>query len=284
MATTPAIQRLLDVPVERFLAEYWPAQPLHAIGPIERLTELATHPAVSDIPSFIRAHSGARQLHVRMPDGTVRHESAGAEEAVAQYHAGLVMDLRDIQRWFPPALAWMTALAAELSAGAGYCHAFISPAGTGVAKHFDNREVFAVQILGRKRWRVARNDAWPMPLMPHAAGGSVHPLNQHAPAAALAELEMPADAVCHVLEPGSVMFVPRGYWHDTDTLEDSLSFSFGVRTASRIETFVDRVTTELAREPGWRRTACDLRTRPAGTEVFVAALQQTLADLRDRSS
>ena len=284
MAATPAIQRLLDVPVERFLADSWPVQPLHATGPIERLAELATDPAVSDIPSFIRAHTGARQLHVRTPDGTVHHASAGPDEAVAHYHAGGVMDLRDIQRWFAPARAWMDALATELSARAGYCHAFISPSGTGVAKHFDNREVFAVQILGRKRWRVAPNAAWPMPLMPHAAGGSVHPFNQHAPAAALAATEMPADAVSYVLEPGSVLFVPRGYWHDTDTLEDSLSFSFGFRNPTRIETFVDLVTTELAREPAWRHTACDLRTRPPGTEAFVAALQQTLAALRTRSS
>ena len=280
---TSAIEQLLDLPVERFLADHWPRRPVHATGSTDRISDLAVRPEVHDIPSFIRAHTGALQLHLRQPDGNVRHEPAGPEAAIAQFHAGTVMDLRDIQRWFAPARAWMERIAAELAASAGYCHAFISPAGTGVAKHFDNREVFAVQLLGRKRWRLAPNDAWPMPLMPHAAGGTVHPFNQDAPIDALADTEMPADAETHVLEPGSVMFVPRGYWHDTHTLEDSLSFSFGFRNTTRLEKFVALVTDELAREPAWRGTAFDPRVkRPPGTEAFVDGLRRALAEMRSR--
>jgi len=283
MTMASAIEQLLGLPVERFLADHWPRQPVHASGSTDRLSDLASAPAAHDIPSFIRAHSGSLQLHVRQPDGNVRHEPASGEAAIARFHAGTVMDLRDIQRWFAPARAWLDRLAGELAASAGYCHAFISPAGTGVAKHFDNREVFAIQILGRKRWRIAPNGAWPMPLMPHAAGGSIHPLNQHAPADVLGETEMPADAATHVLEPGSVMFVPRGCWHDTLALEDSLSFSFGFRNTTRLEKFVALVTNELAREAEWRGTAFDARVkRPPGTEEFIDGLRRTLAAMRSR--
>lgn len=277
-----ALHTLLGMPAAGFLAAHWPAQPLFTTGDPARLGALTSDPAVRDIPAFLRAHRGLCQVHVRRADGHVHHESVDAETAVARYAAGAVMDLRDVQRWFAPARALLDALAGELGATAGYCHAFVSPAGTGVDKHFDNREVFAVHLLGAKRWRLAANPAWPLPLMPHAAGGPIHPLNRGAPPAELADPEMPATAATHVLDPGAVVFVPRGHWHDTLALADSLSLSFGFRLPSRVERFTEALTAALADDPAWRATACDLTAtdRPASAAAFVAELHRVLAALR----
>ena len=279
------LELLFDTPLERFLAETWPGSPRHHAGPLDRLAELAAEPAIRDIPSFLAAHDGVIQLHTRTAEGAAAHRPIAREDAVARFAEGGAMDLRNIDRWFRPAQRWVERLRAELSlehlpANASACQAFVSPAGTGVGKHFDNREVFAIQIRGRKRWRIARNDALPNPLMPHSVGNQVHMFNASAPAATFASPEMPADALEIVLEPGSVVFVPRGYWHETHALEDSLSFSMNIRAPSWAELFGDRVTAELGRSALWRASAFDLRAHQSSADELIRALKSALAGLK----
>lgn len=273
------IETLFEMPRQRFLDEHWPDQPLFHAGPVARLAELVDHPALADVPAFVRAHSGPAHLVIRTPHGT-SHRTLDAEAALAAFASGGVMDFRDVQRWLPPVRAWMDRLIAELdlahAARASYCHAFLSPAGKGVHKHFDNREVIAVQIHGTKRWRVARNDLV-LPLMPHNAGNPVHPLNRPVATPALDDTAMPDDAQTFDLSPGCVVFVPRGYWHATETLEDSFSLSFGFRSPSWAERFVETLQRELGSDARWRAPAYDVRAvKPPGTEEFVRAMHGAL--------
>jgi 50S ribosomal protein L16 3-hydroxylase len=134
-----------------------------------------------------------------------------------------------------------------------------------------------VQLAGRKRWELAANTALPYPLSPHVAGGPVHALNQHA-AAALADREMPADTITHVLEPGAALFVPRGMWHRTHALDDSLSLSFGLRAPSRAEQLLEALGDELGRDPAWRAPAFDPARLPRAT---IDALRAAVARLRE---
>lgn len=278
------LELLFDTPRDRFLTETWPGSPRHSAGPLARFADLAAQPVLHDIPAFLAAHEGVIQLHTRTSGGATAHRSISREDSVARFADGMAMDLRNIERWFAPAQSWLEQLRAELSlehipTKASACQAFVSPAGTGVFKHFDNREVFAIQIMGRKRWRIARNEALPMPLMPHSVGNPVHMFNASASPAALASPEMPADATEIVLEPGAVLFVPRGYWHDTHALEDSLSFSMNVRAPTWVELFADRVTAELGRRPHWRASAFDLRARRSTSDELILALKHALAEL-----
>lgn len=285
-----SIQLLLGLPPERFLAEYWPTVPRQFDGPIERLGELATLPELRDVPSFITAHRGLAFLHRRRPDGSYDRETSidiavDSAAALATFESGTMMDLQNVERWQPTVRAWLRRLHAELEldrvAQADYCHAFVSPAATGVPKHFDNREVIAVQLVGRKRWRIAPNPTLPMPLMPHVAGDVTHPFNRHAAGAALDDPDMPADSVSYELGPGSAIFIPRGYWHATHALDDSLSLSFGFRVSSWVELFANTAIQQLSREPAWRATAYDTeRTRPPGIETFLRTLERVIEELR----
>lgn len=278
------LELLFATPVERFLAETWPGSPRHHAGPLARFAELAAEPAIRDIPSMLAAHHGVIQLHTRTPDGAAAHRPIAREDAARRFADGMAMDLRNVERWFGPAQRWLERLRAELSldhipASASACQAFVSPAGTRVRKHFDNREVFVVQLRGRKRWRIARNDVLPMPLMPHSVGNQVHMFNAFVPAAALASPEMPADALELVLEPGAALFVPRGFWHDTQALDDSLSFSLNLRAPTWAELFADRVTAELGRTAAWRASAFDLRAQQPVADELIRALKRALAAL-----
>jgi 50S ribosomal protein L16 3-hydroxylase len=283
------IERVLGVSPEQFLADHWPDKILHADRSVEALEDLASLEELRDIARFLEANPGRAWLHRTTADGAYDHEtSVDAATAARLYEHGEMMDIRDVQAWIPAVKTWLsrfhTELGLEAFAHGGYCHAFVSPAGTGVPKHFDNREVIVVQIIGTKRWELAPNDALRAPLMPHVAGGPIHALNSQAGSrAALDELQMPEPVVQHTLSPGSAVFVPRGVWHRTHALEDSLSLSFGLRIPSWAELFVNTALQELAKDEAWRGTAVDLaQNRGPSADAIVETMRSVLAVLRSR--
>jgi 50S ribosomal protein L16 3-hydroxylase len=93
--------------------------------------------------------------------------------------------------------------------------------GGGVGPHFDNYDVFLVQGLGRRRWRIgARCDA-ATELLPHPD------LRLLAQFEALEEW---------VLEPGDMLYVPPGIAHDGVAVGgDCMTYSIGFRAPSRGE-------------------------------------------------
>jgi ribosomal protein L16 Arg81 hydroxylase len=119
-------------------------------------------------------------------------------------------------------------------------NAYLSFSGAGAfGKHWDTHDVFAIQLFGRKRWLVYP-PTFPLPL-------SHHPSESFAqPAAGCAQLD-----VC--LDPGDVLYLPRGWWHQTVPLaQPSFHLSVGTYTATvhdYLMWFSDRF---LAQQPGAR--------------------------------
>jgi len=123
--------------------------------------------------------------------------------------------------------------------------------------HFDIADIVIIQLRGRKIWRVAPNAFAPMPLERWATLDRVWPrLRLYAPD--LPPQRMPGDAVTYDLEPGSVLHVPRGYWHETSSDQDSLSLHIEVSAPSRLDFMMAALKNELSRDPWWREPAYDL--------------------------
>jgi ribosomal protein L16 Arg81 hydroxylase len=94
-------------------------------------------------------------------------------------------------------------------------NAYLSLGGRGTfGKHWDTHDVFAIQLFGRKRWRIY-SPTFPSPLSLHGSEGSGH--------------ECPATPVLDcVLETGDLLYVPRGWWHHAIPFDQpSLHFSIG---------------------------------------------------------
>lgn len=94
-------------------------------------------------------------------------------------------------------------------------NAYLSFTGDGTfGRHWDTHDVFAVQLIGRKRWLVFE-PTLPLPLSHQVSDRS--------------ETPCPATPVMDcVLETGDVLYLPRGWWHQVIPLhEGSLHFSVG---------------------------------------------------------
>jgi ribosomal protein L16 Arg81 hydroxylase len=79
-------------------------------------------------------------------------------------------------------------------------NAYMSFAGDGTfGKHWDTHDVFVIQLIGRKQWRICE-PTFPLPLTYQTNDRSGHTC----PAEPALEL---------ILEEGDVMYIPRGWWH-----------------------------------------------------------------------
>ncbi|MGS0681988.1 ribosomal protein uL16 3-hydroxylase [Shewanella sp. 125m-7] len=88
--------------------------------------------------------------------------------------------------------------------------------GGGVGPHIDLYDVFICQGSGRRRWRV----------------GDLGPHKEFAAHPALLHTEAFEPIIDVELLPGDILYLPPGFPHDGVTLEPSMSFSVGYRTAT----------------------------------------------------
>jgi 50S ribosomal protein L16 3-hydroxylase len=93
--------------------------------------------------------------------------------------------------------------------------------GGGVGPHFDQYDVFLVQGLGKRRWRVGPHCDSTTPLLPHEDLGLI------------ANFEATGD---WILEAGDILYVPPGFAHDGVAVgHDCMTYSVGFRAPSRAE-------------------------------------------------
>lgn len=145
----------------------------------------------------------------------------------------------------------------------------------GVGPHFDQYDVFLVQGLGRRLWRVGRRCDDTAPLLPHDG------------LRLLAEFEPHAE---WVLEPGDMLYVPPGFAHDGVALgDDCMTYSVGFRAPSRgdlVSAWADEVLDTLTEDD--RYTDPDLTTRAHPGEISTEALtrlhEMAVGVLADRTA
>ncbi|MDR3415112.1 MAG: cupin domain-containing protein [Nevskia sp.] len=102
---------------------------------------------------------------------------------------------------------------------------YVSFGGEGTfGQHWDVHDVFACQLIGRKRWRVYP-PTLPYPLANHTSDRSPDPCPQ-------------SPVLDCTLEPGDLLYIPRGWWHHATPLDVA---SFHVSVATFAPTIMDYV-------------------------------------------
>lgn len=201
-----------------------------------------------------------------------------ADEARTRFADGMTLLFSEVQRCAPQLLPWLETMRADLGLSAlteARCLAYATPAGTGTATHFDQNENFVLQLSGSKRWFLAPNDNVSRPMTRHRLGQPLDPELE-----SYARLPMPSglpdDHTEIVLEPGSVLFVPRGIWHATHANTDALSLNFTFSAPTWLDLFSAALRGRLAQSQQWREAAA-----PADAATFEALLRDLADDALD---
>lgn len=244
------------LPPEQFLEDIWPGtlHVSHDSGPA--LRSLIEQPELRDIAAFcaIPNGGGCHVNHTR--DESLRIQfNVDADEAVRQYHSGNTIQILDLKTGEIGHWNRLLDSVLNLIPGTSLVNGFASLPGPGLPWHWDAQEVFIVQVQGRKRWQLAPNDCvdWP----------TLNGMPTDQPPRELAmQLKDPvgpirAPSIWQEIEmrPGSVMFMPRGYWHRVaDNVDASLHLVLQVRMPNWRDLFrfmFDNVPALYA--PEWRR-------------------------------
>jgi len=147
--------------------------------------------------------------------------------------------------------------------------------GGGVGPHVDDYDVFLLQALGRRRWRLARR------FDPE--------LRRAAPLKVLRRFSAEQE---HVLEPGDLLYLPPGWAHDGEAESaECMTYSIGFRAPRRVELAAELVERLLDRRAGDasplyrdpRATATRTPARiPAELRAFaLAAAREVVASARE---
>jgi Cupin superfamily protein len=106
-----------------------------------------------------------------------------------------------------------------------YANVYITPPeAQAVPAHADDRDVLIIQVVGKKQWTVYQKVPIPHPYPPEQVGKE--------------GLDVPAEVlegptlIQTILNPGDVLYMPRGYVHEAQTHEDNLSFHVTIALAT----------------------------------------------------
>lgn len=160
-------------------------------------------------------------------------------------------------------------LGAEVNRLSGYptrSNAYVSYGGNGsFGAHWDTHDVFVLQLVGSKRWRVSP-PTFPLPL----PGQTSRRSGQAAPS--LSTLDV-------LLEAGDLLYLPRGWWHEVTPLaEPSLHLSVGIYVPSVFDALNWLCQRVLPLELAARRGAIDEAATFNDLTALVDALKTALGD------
>ena len=249
MTWRDGVLAFLTAPVspETFLAEHYEKAPLVGLhGEPERFASLLT---LARVDRFL-AEADLRGNMVRLANhhSPVPEESYVDEDgridatAVArEYGGGSTIVLNELHDWIPELGAFCRAVEEAFSSHVT-TNVYLTPAGNqGFPPHYDNHDVFVMQVSGRKLWRL-----WETPVETPYRGER---FEQSGFVAGRVSREF-------VLEPGDCAYIPRGAMHDAENVGDapSLHITVGLFTKKWAELVLEAVSELALAEADFRRS------------------------------
>jgi len=251
-----------DFDVDLFLRDYWQKKPLlirnpwgRWVNPVEP-DELAGLACEEGVESRLIGRTDGRWSveHGPLPEDRFEHMGAAPWTLLVQavdMHvpdvAALIAPFRFVPNWRIDDV--MVSYATD---------------GGGVGAHYDQYDVFLIQGLGRRRWRVGQHCDADTPLL----------LQEDL--RLLAEFEQTDE---WVLEPGDILYVPPGIAHDGVAVgDDCMTYSVGFRAPARselVEQFCAHIVGEMVDDDRYADPDLTVQANPG--EIDAAALARLQA-------
>ena len=253
-----------DLTRDEFLAEYFEQKPRHFRGAlidrpiawsdIDRLL----HSLTPGLPLMRMFHQG------QLPDNSYTQEYSELGQTRRRLDKARLYDYlgngATLQiNWLEQHLVPAKRLCLEVGRFAGTPtsgNAYMSFTGAGsFGKHWDTHDVFVIQLIGRKRWRLY-SPTFPLPLTYQTHDRSGH----SCPEEPTIEL---------VLEEGDVMYIPRGWWHHVIPMDvGSFHLSVGSYPSSLFDYIVQTSAKHLEQQIVARQSFSIANYHQAVTELL----------------
>lgn len=248
-------------------------------GRLERIADILAIRELTDLRALAEAYRDPIVVWAPGRDRSVRR-AREAREALALHRKGWLFYAIGVDKFIPALRPHLAMLERELglSPGAGRCSIFAAKRGSGAKPHFDFGYGFNLQLVGRKRWTIAENESVAEPTIGYSIGDE--PSKELASYAGdrLPE-KMPAPKRSFVLGPGDLMFTPRGSWHTTKCLDDSISIDFDFCPKNVADVVLGELRARLYERERWRRTAFDLAGWRGENAAALQSLDALIAEL-----
>ncbi len=201
----------------KFFENYWGKDFLHSPGTREKFARQFSWPALESLlatqrfefPRLRMVKKGkvvpSHQYMAVRQDRRGAHFSAHVSQLIKrQMQEGAMLHIASVHEAWEPLADLAGQLEREL-VGDVQVNLHASLAGSkGFATHWDGHDVFVMQIDGRKEWRLfGFTEIAPRAVAPDQKGPG--------PSREIAQI---------VLEQGDALYVPRGYWHAAQALDD----------------------------------------------------------------
>jgi 50S ribosomal protein L16 3-hydroxylase len=261
----PARLESLTTPVGAhvFRRDYWPGLPFVQHGPLERFGDRPLALSRLDPGDVLARLERPVVVYGQWPLGV----SGGLSDRLVVAPAtaiGLFAkgDLTLEIDYFELEEVWLREWIADLrddlglpSGTVGKAVLYYSTNAAGLSGHFDAYANFVVQLRGEKTWIIAPNRSAENPLehFDIDEGFASDELMTYWRGPLLGG--MPGTGTTERLSPGSMLFLPRGYWHSTTAGRESLSINLTFSQTTWLDLALSAVRSRLVRHNRWRELA-----------------------------
>jgi hypothetical protein len=280
-----ALQELLGTfGVDAFFAGYFPERHLTVHGSLDRLPSFLSSGLLTQPCDLARAYRGPVYVTNR---NLGRFQVHGIDARDCFEGLGLSVGFTEVEELLPGAADWLRVLETELGMprGSATMAAFVNGPDSGLSVHCDPQEQIAIHVRGPKAFRVAPHPAR-FPRMQHVPGRATPPewLGQ-SPSGLLDVKTLPASAEHIELAPGSVLYTPRGLYHETLSGDDlAVTAVIAFRNPTPADLLAKYLENVLMQSEDWRRPlygawSADAPTREAALARMAGLLERAAAEV-----
>lgn len=200
-------------------------------------------------------------------DGKVLEESENAN-LMEWCQKGATLIINGVHKLIPAIAEFTSELRYDLGYGV-QANAYCSwPGQQGFSSHYDTHEAFILQIEGKKQWHIFP-DTIKYPLPEQTSASFLPPEGE--------------PYLSCTLNPGDVLYIPRGHWHYAIALDEpSLHLTLGVHCKTGIDV-LEWLVSELQNKEEWRKSL-PLRFEQSSIHNHIHTLLQDLKDYLSTSN
>ncbi|WP_420146278.1 JmjC domain-containing protein [Sphingobium sp.] len=255
-----------DFDVDLFLRDYWQKKPMLIRNPWQAWA----NPVEPDELAGLACEEGVESRLIGRADGrwSVEHGPLAEDRFARMGAAPWTLLVQAVDMHVPGVAALIAPFRFVPNWRIDDVMVSYATDGGGVGAHYDQYDVFLIQGLGRRRWRLGQHCDADTPLLVQED------------LRLLAQFDVTDE---WVLEPGDILYVPPGVAHDGIAVgDDCMTYSVGFRAPSRselVEQFCAHMVTDMVEDD--RYADPDLRAQANPGEIDAAALARLQAMVMD---